>query len=109
MDAGTHEWVTKKVIRELSAEATPASDPSLHCVTETVSESITVFVPESVMLNPPAMATNLVLYYPVRDMSSNGTRNFQQIWSGQLNIPSFARLKEIYGPAGYSVDTSCKI
>lgn len=109
VDAGTHEWVSKRTIRELTAYATPSSDPSLHCVTESVTESITVLVPENVSLNPPAISTNLVLYYPVRDMSSNGERNFQEIWTGRIEVPSLARLREIYGPAGYTVDATCKI
>jgi hypothetical protein len=43
---------------------------------------------------PPLAPTNLVLYYPVRDMSSYGQRNFQQLWNSQAMIPTKMRDQE---------------
>jgi hypothetical protein len=70
---GTHEWVSKKVIRELYENVTPSSNPSRHVF----NKLNVIIVPE---INPPGPQTTLVLAYPTADQSSYAKRDFKALW-----------------------------
>lgn len=76
---GTHERVSKKVIRELTADITPSSSQERHAVPK-FSFGI---VAES-ELNPPGPQSTLVLAYPVADQSSYAKRDFLANWGCTL-------------------------
>jgi len=81
MRSGTHYKVSTYIIREMVIGSTPVGNPERHAakLLRHVDEVIAVPVHK---LNPPEGPSTLNLFYPVRDMSSYGPRNFKEIWGG---------------------------
>lgn len=79
VDHGTHKWLSKCIIHELTEYSTPESSPSRHF------QPRCTIIPK--LLPPLATENNFCLTYPVKDESSQAEYNFERVW-GALSMPS---------------------
>lgn len=72
--AGTHQRISKKLILELSPDATPGPDPD-RFLKASLEISVIPLLKDPVPVEP-----NLNLFYPLKDYSSYAKANFERIW-----------------------------